>query len=441
MIEFSVAEHIYPIIKSDFMNRKEWLKQSGLLAAGSMAVPSILSIISSENPSDIMVVSGWQMVNIGDVAHTPGLIHLLRSYLPDVNITLWAQDVDLVKEQILKANFPNLKIVYGGLNEEGLPEDENVLNAISQSRILIHGSGPGIIGRERVQAWRRLTDKPYGIFGVTIGNVWPELKDIIENAAFLFTRETNSFKVLESAGVTNPEIHFAPDATFMLNIRNDASASRYMNLNNLEDRKFICVVPRSRYTPYHRIHDYLRWDKEHINYVIEENLRYAEEDHEKMRVAIIRWVRETGHKVVLCPEMEYQTELFEPYLYNPLPDDVKCHVEMHPYWMPDDAASLYSHAAAVISAEAHSPIISLVNGTPAFYLRQPSDTIKGQMYYDLKLDDWVFEIEETTGEDVADRLMEVYNNYERSLETVGELNNRVRHIYDESMEIVEKLIF
>jgi len=155
---------------------------------------------------------------------------------------------------------------------------------------------------------------------------------------------------------------------------------------------------------------------------------------------MVRWVTETGNRVVLVPEMEYQTGLFEPYLFNPLPENIKPYVTMHPYWQPDEAASLYARAAAVISMECHSPIISLVNGTPAFYVRQPSDTIKGQMYYDLKLDDWIFEIEETKGEDIAKRLMEVYLDYNAALDKVIALNQRIKTIYDQSMNIVNNAL-
>ena len=51
-------------------------------------------------------------------------------------------------------------------------------------------------------------------------------------------------------------------------------------------------------------------------------------------------------------------------------------------------------AHAVISMECHSPIIAAAQRTPFFYLRQPEDTIKGQMYYDIGLSDWVFEIDD-----------------------------------------------
>jgi len=65
------------------------------------------------------------------------------------------------------------------------------------------------------------------------------------------------------------------------------------------------------------------------------------------------------------------------------------------YWLPEEAASIYTRATAVVSCECHSPIIALTNGTPACYVRQPTDTIKGQMYHDIGVSDWTWEIDET----------------------------------------------
>ena len=45
------------------------------------------------DPKTILVVSGWQDVNIGDIAHTPGLLHILETYLPDANIIVWEKNV------------------------------------------------------------------------------------------------------------------------------------------------------------------------------------------------------------------------------------------------------------------------------------------------------------------------------------------------------------
>ncbi len=422
------------------MNRRDWVKKTGIISAGAILSAQFSRAAENSSKPKILLVSGWQTVNIGDIAHTPGMIHLLNTYLPEAKITLWPNDISLTEEAMLRRNFPSLEIVFGRLNEKGLPDSAEIEKAFKDNDFMLHGSGPGIVGQQKLEAWRKITGKPFGAFGVTVENIGPQLKDLLNDASFIFTRETASLKMLENAGITKPAKDFAPDATFFMPIRNDVSAANFMKTRKLEERKFICVAPRSRFTPYHRIHAYNNWSFEKIQQVITDNERYAEKDHEKLRQVIVRWVSETGNKVVLVPEMQYQTELFEPLLYNPLPENIKPYVEMHPYWQPDDAASLYSKAAAVISMECHSPIISLVNGTPAIYVRQPSDTIKGQMYYDLKLGGWIFEIEQTTGSQIAGRVMEIVENYDQSLEKVRMLNERVKTIYEGNITELEKFI-
>jgi polysaccharide pyruvyl transferase WcaK-like protein len=423
------------------MHRREMITNLGLTLTGIALADNLASCIRKSSAKSLLLVSGWQTVNIGDIAHTFGMIHLLKTYLPEVKITLWPNDIDLQEEKSLMNYFPDLTIVYDDFSRTGVSGSEEAFRAIDEADFMLHGSGPGIVGLQKLQIWRERSSKPYGIFGVTVGSVWNELKEVLDGASFIYTRETLSLKVLRDAGVTAPVTGFGPDATFFLPNRNEASAKFYMESRNLEDRKFICIVPRSRFTPYHRVHVRMIWDREQTNRVIAENLKYAEEDFRKLREVIIRYVTETGNKVILCPEMEYQTELYEPYLYNPLPAEVKDHILMHPYWQPDDAASLYARAAAVVSMECHSPIIALVNGTPAIYVRQPSDTIKGQMYYDLELSDWIFEIEETSGEQISQRMVEILNNFPESLEKVRQLNQRVKSIYDTRMQELKEAVY
>ena len=65
------------------------------------------------------------------------------------------------------------------------------------------------------------------------------------------------------------------------------------------------------------------------------------------------------------------------------------------------------NAAAVASFEQHSPIMAIAAGTPAVLLRQPTDTRKGQMWRDLKMDSWIFEIDATSGDQIAERLVQI----------------------------------
>jgi hypothetical protein len=65
--------------------------------------------------------------------------------------------------------------------------------------------------------------------------------------------------------------------------------------------------------------------------------------------------------------------------------------------------------------ECHSPIIANASGRPGFYLRQPTDTWKGQMYPDLGLGDWKFELEAAAGREIAERLLCVHADYDAAL--------------------------
>ena len=137
----------------------------------------------------------------------------------------------------------------------------------------------------------------------------------------------------------------------------------------------------------------------------------VEKDHAKLREMIVAYVRKTGNKAMACAEMTYQVELAKHQLVDPLPDDVKNKVVWRDtFWLPDEAASIYSKAQAVVSMECHSPLIALHNGTPAIYVRQPTDTCKGQMYRDFGSGDWFFEVDETSGEQLWSRLAAIQRN-------------------------------
>ncbi len=208
--------------------------------------------------------------------------------------------------------------------------------------------------------------------------------------------------------------------------------------NQLEEGKFICVIPRLRVTPYYKIKQ-VNWSEERIKQVEALNNNKKEVDHAKLREAMIMWVRETGNKVLVCPEMTYQVDIMDELLIDPLPVDVKPYVMKRGYWMPDEAASIYAKAHTVLSFECHSPIIAAANGTPFFYLRQPEDTIKGQMYYDLDFNDWIFEIEQTQGKQISDQLRIVYQNYEEAQQKVKKSRAKIAEIYEKSSSVIRKL--
>ena len=117
---------------------------------------------------------------------------------------------------------------------------------------------------------------------------------------------------------------------------------------------------------------------------------------------IAAWTKATGLKALVCAEMTYQVELGRTHIYEKLSAAARRDVVWREnYWMPDEAASVYAQSLCVVGVEPHSLIMSLAAGTPIMHVRQPTDTFKGHMFRDLGLGDWLFEIEEHAGAQLA----------------------------------------
>ena len=364
-------------------------------------------------PKHVLLRSSWQTVNIGDIAHTPGMLALLEGHLPDAQITLWPNQLSpAVEEMLRRRRFPKLRIAR---------TDAETDAALRDCDFCLHGSGPGLVGRREMYRWRE-TGKPYGFGGVTLSD--KELKDdrdLLTGARFLFCRDTLSLKAARAAGAVAPITDFAPDATFHLDLRAGQTAAAFLKRHDLEPGKFACYVPRLRWTPYWT--DGRRMAAEEVARKEAENDRHREADHAKLRHAIAAWVTKTGYKALLCPEMSYQVELLRPLLFDGLPEDVKPKVVVRPdYWLTDEAASTYARAAIVVSLEMHSPIIAVAAGTPAIHVRQPTDTRKGQMWRDVGLGDWLFEVDASTGEDIAVGLLKMADDPDAARAKVRETN-------------------
>ena len=357
------------------------------------------------NIKRVLIRSSWQSVNIGDIGHTPGLLAILREIRPDLKLTLWPCDVGHGVKEMLRREFPEVAIIEGDVGSPGLQA------AFAEHDFMLNGSGPSVVCAKDLMEWRRKTGKPYGIFGATIERLDPELKDLLDHADFIYCRETVSVDFIRNAQVRCPIIEFGPDATFGINLRDDMAAEAFLDKHGLEPGRFVCVIPRLRYTPYYKIHDYAPSEEDLRRAAVSNE--FSEPDHAKLREAVVDILDNSNVKILICAEMTYEVELGKELIYERLPDKYLSRIVWRDsYWRPDEAASVYAVASLIVSFEMHSPIIALAAGTPAIYLRQPTDTCKGQMWRDIGLSEWIFEIEDINGSNIARRAVSIINNHQ-----------------------------
>ncbi|MBL9209469.1 MAG: polysaccharide pyruvyl transferase family protein [Opitutaceae bacterium] len=412
----SPSQHPAPAARNTrraFLHRV--LSGTAALAAAGSAAP-LLAALKSSRARNILIANAWHCINIGDIAHTPGLIHLLATFLPEVNVTLWPvpsvrpgqeRELDPRVRRMLLAAFPRLKIISAGGTGQKPAVRPDLLTAIREADLFIVGSGG--MHASPLDVWRATTDRPYGINGVTFGTIDRERAAVLAKAAFIYCRDSVSVGFLQQAGISGPHVGFGPDSTFALHLRDDERAEAFLRKAGLANKRFLCVVPRHRYSPYHTIYNdpnVSDRDRE-IDRI---NAEHASGDHVAARELIINWVRTTGLKVLACPEMTYGVPLAKAQLVDPMPADVKRNVVWKDsFWNADEAASVYTRALAVVSLDCHSPIIALAAGTPAIHLRVPTDNPhKSRMFADIGLPEWIHELEGMTGARLTEMVMDIH---------------------------------
>lgn len=358
------------------MQRRNFL----LAAAASLAATSASnSFAQPKQRPRIVLRSSWQTVNIGDIGHTPGVLTLLEQHLPYVEVRLWPSSIADGVEPLLQKRFPKLQFVKTAADVE---------KAFTECDFLLHGSGPALVAQKDVARWYKETKKPFGVFGITHSPTVSDMaKELLSAAKFLFFRDTVSMAAVKKAGVTAPIMEFGPDGAFAVDLRNDAAADKFLKEHELQAGKFMCCIPRLRWTPYWLIKKERAFDeKKHAR-----NEEMKEHDNAPLREAIIALVRETDMKVLVCPEDMSHMAVGKEMIMDKLPDDVKKRVVWREnYWLTDEALSTYVRSAGLFGNEMHSPIMCIGNGVPAIVCRFEEQTSKGFMWRDIGLGDWLF---------------------------------------------------
>ena len=185
------------------MNRRNFVENAILASIFTSLASSTLA--TEKRAPRILLRSSWQTVNIGDIAHTPGVLSILEKHFPEAEIRLWPSNVNNGVEEMLLARFPKLQFVKGA---------ENLKTSFAECDFLLHGSGPSLVAEKDVVRWSKETGKPYGVFGITFSmtsstatkptgdGALATTIEVLSGAKFVFFRDSVSMELAKSKGCT-----------------------------------------------------------------------------------------------------------------------------------------------------------------------------------------------------------------------------------------------
>ncbi len=397
------------------MNRRHF--NSTLLAAPLLA----------QRPKTILLRTAWQRRNIGDVCFTPAMLSAIEEYLPGTHVICWmASKHDDVDAMVRRAH-PKAEILHASFGAEGKPMDPALEAAFGRADFFLFNSGPIYsYGLHEVYDWNRSMPNglfamyakergvPYGMYGESFDRfAWPSpilFKRILSEAAFVFTRDTNSLEYLRSLGVKPPAFDLAPDIAFHFRQRNDAPARAFLAAKNLAPQKFLVSIMH-----------YATMDRPGVR-------DFGASHMQKHRAVLERWIRETKLPVLVVAEDDREIALGKQWLIDPMPPEIQKSMILKEgdFWLPDEALSLYLQSHSLFTTEPHSMIFSLANGIPSLHGYDWAYGRKAQMFEDFGLGEWAWDLRKTEASTMGDALMAVYKDRPAALKKVFAIQQRVK---------------
>ena len=412
--------------------------QSSALALGATALPA--AALADKPQKTVLLQCAWATKNIGDIGHTPGTLRFLEQYLPEAKVILWAANTNPQVDAMLKKRFPEVEIVKGSLSQK----DGAVQKAIERSDFFLRG--PGMGQSTDFMAYCRNIGKPWGL---QAQSYFPDMVTgpgaegriaLLNSAAFIYCRETKTIKTLADAGVKPPVLEFAPDGCFGIDVRDDAKALERMKKHGLKEKQFITMQLRT-HSPTSPGVDDRRPQKLNPLNPTPENIADDTRRAKVYQDVIAMWVKETGFKVVIAPEVFKEMEYNNMFVYDPLPDDLKKYVvNFDEFWNVDEACSFYARAHTVICHEPHTPIMALANGTPMLHTFSEFHSPKCWMFKDIGLEEWAPEFDSTPAKKMFDILMGIHKDYARAQAKVKKAMNFVEERAKSQMNVLKRVI-
>ncbi|MBI5685554.1 MAG: polysaccharide pyruvyl transferase family protein [Verrucomicrobia bacterium] len=394
-----------------------------------------------EKQRTILLQSAWDTVNIGDIGHTPGTLRIIEKHLPDVRVIVWAMKLDERVIAMLRRRFPKVEFLQGSLTGKS-ERDEKLREAIRRCNLFIRNSGMG--QDTSFMEFCRKIGKPYGLYGQSYfasmveGKGAAERIALLNGAAFIYCRDSKSLNILRNAGLKPPVLEFGPDGCFGIDVRDDERGLATMKKLGLEERKFITIQLRTNTAKLPGVDD-TRTPKLNPLHPTPEQIADDERRAAVYRDLITRWVKRTGFKVLIAPEVKKEMEHNKRLLHDPLPEDIRKHVvNLDYFWNADEAASVFARAHTAVCHEPHSLIIALASGTPVIHTYSEFHSPKCWMFKDIGLPEWLLEYDSTPAAKMAETLFAIHDDYPGALAKVKKAMAFVEQRQTDTMAMVKR---
>ncbi|MFT4030567.1 MAG: polysaccharide pyruvyl transferase family protein [Protaetiibacter sp.] len=373
----------------------------------------------------VLLLTGWNFYNIGDVSHTPGFLRILERTFPEARVTVLAATYPDELAAYLRERFGDVTVLPmeflagRALSAEMIAAFEGADAVVLNSGMTLSFGYYGLdwekyLHRILAFLYARERGVPYGVWAHSFDRIDPPAdilyRDVLGGAEFLYTRDSRSLALLADRGVRAARQGFCPDSGFGFDLRDDVGARQFLAEHGLEAGEFLSYVPRLD------IHRFRTDGRE------QEHARQARE-------LISSWIQRTDRDVLIAHETISDVAAAKEMILEQLDPAIRTRVVYQPeYWLPDRCQSIFAASRLVISAEMHSVILGIAAGTPALHPYFAEAGLKQWMLEDLGVGDWMFDMDEDGADRILEKACEISADHEAARRRAAETARRAREL-------------
>lgn len=348
--------------------------------------------------------TGWQTCNIGDICFTPSMLGVLRRYFGEIRISCLAQATDERIRRLAERVCPDVSWVQDEICSKDRAPDLRISQLLGQADFFLYNSGPLFTYRGGEDYCynsamplvfcqeRRI---PYALYAQSFELAPPAdllLQPLFSGAKAISCRDSISLAALHKAGVASATL--APDIAFAFDRCDDRAGDAFLAAEQLRPGGFLAVCS---------------------HYALEARPGVCERGQEyaaKLCAVIETWIAQTGLPVLLYPEDEREIATNQNMLFARLSTAARRKVrQRRTFWLPDEALSVLSRARAICSLEPHGMMMALgKSGVPVLHPMVWEFGVKAQLWADIGLGEWLFDLKKTDSEKIARTLLDVHND-------------------------------
>jgi hypothetical protein len=384
-------------------------------------------------PKNIVIRTSWSPDELGARLYMPAAFKMVQRNIPGAVITFWPYYEDEAAMDKVKLNVTQFMLLKGDL--EHVEPSSDLIEELKKTDLLIHFGGTipasgnadresNLLHSQKLFDFCRENKIQYALHSLKFPEGMqpdPETINILNNASAVFTSYSVDHKSLESSGIINKKIEFAPDAAYYFEFTDEIKAGQYLTSASLNGKPFLAIGLRR-------------------NNVLGQGLDLDQFIPQYSEV-INKWVSETGNPVLVISGDMNDRDYLQKNLISSLPKTTQDKtVFLDNTGDPSTIISIIDKARISIGNDPYVIMMSVSSKVPVIFTTTFTEDRTFEIFQNTELEERIIDLTTSQSPDLLNLLLSMNKNYVDELILIDKVSKLLAQAEKKSFKTIDKAL-